>query len=338
MSQHETSQTTTHSQPSRRHVLAGLITAGALLGGVGAAQANPDTIVLDWAYYNPVSLLLLEKGWVEEEFAADGIDIDWIQSHGSNKAIEFLNSGGLDFGSTAGAAALLAHINGSEFQSIYVYSKPEWTALVTRPDTGISTVEDLAGRTVAVTRGTDPYIFLLRALANHGLSEGDIEPVLLQHADGGNALLRGDVDAWAGLDPMMAGAELENDAILFFRDADLNTYGTLNVRDEFAEEYPELVLRVIKAYERGRTYALEHPEELSAILAEAAGLTKEVADRQLSQRTDLTAPFIGDVQIEAITAAGLALQGADIIPADVDVAAHVQALINPAYGEAFLGE
>jgi sulfonate transport system substrate-binding protein len=36
--------------------------------------------------------------------------------------------------------------------------------------------------------------------------------VLLQHADGKTALIRGDVDAWAGLDPMMAQAEVEDGA------------------------------------------------------------------------------------------------------------------------------
>ena len=89
-----------------------------------------------------------------------------MQSLGSNKALEFLNAGSLDFGSTAGAAALLGKINGNPIETIWVYSKPEWTALVTRPDTGIAKVEDLKGKRVAVTKGTDPYIFLLRALSH----------------------------------------------------------------------------------------------------------------------------------------------------------------------------
>src|SRR5690242_5225440 len=96
-----------------------------------------DALALDWAYYNPVSLVLKDKGWIEEEFAGDGTKVTWVQSLGSNKAIEFLNARGIQFGSTAGAAALLARVSGSPIRSVYVYSKPEWTALVTRPDTGI---------------------------------------------------------------------------------------------------------------------------------------------------------------------------------------------------------
>ncbi|MGE0116373.1 MAG: aliphatic sulfonate ABC transporter substrate-binding protein [Dongiaceae bacterium] len=297
------------------------------------ARAETDTIRLDFAYYNPVSLVLKEQGLLEQAFKADGIDVEWVQSHGSNKALEFLNAGGIDFGSTAGAAALLGKINGIPIKSIYVYSRPEWTALVTRPDTGIQKVEDLKGRTVAVTRGTDPYIFLLRSLAAVNLSEQDLNVVLLQHPDGKNALVNGDVDAWAGLDPYMAQAELENDAVLFHRDASQNTWGILNVREEFARENPQLVERVLTIYEQARKWSLEHPDELRAILVKAAKLDDEVAAKQLGERTELTHSVIGAEQRESILAAGLVLQQAGVIKPDVDVTATVDALIDPQYSE-----
>ena len=240
------------------------------LGAVGTAlvlvtspsaprAAEVDTVTLDWAYYNPVSLVLKQQGWLEEELKKDGIQVQWVQSLGSNKALEFLNAGSLDFGSTAGAAALLGKVNGNPIETIWVYSKPEWTALVTRPDTGIAKVEDLKGKRVAVTKGTDPYIFLLRALSQHGLTASDVNLVLLQHDQGRAALERGDVDAWAGLDPMMADVELSQGFPLFFRDADANSYGVLNVREAFAAEHPEIVKQVLTVYERGRQWALANP-------------------------------------------------------------------------------
>ena len=76
-------------------------------------------------------MVLKQKGLLEKEFAKDGISVVWVQSAGSNKALEFLNAGSIDFGSTAGSAALVAKINGNPIKSIYVYSRPEWTALVT---------------------------------------------------------------------------------------------------------------------------------------------------------------------------------------------------------------
>lgn len=310
-------------------LIAGLLVVAMVLGACGGAGAGEvDEITVDWAYYNPVSLVLKDKGWIEEELP--GVTINWVQSAGSNKAIEFLNSNSVQFVSTAGAASLLARINGSPIKSIYAYSQPEWTALVTNGGSGIESVADLAGKKVAVTRGTDPYIFLLRALADHGLSEDDIESVLLQHADGRNALIGGSVDAWAGLDPMMAEAELEQDAVLFYRAADANTWGILNVDETWATEHPDVVDAVLAAYERGRQWALENPDELAQILADEAGLVVEVAQRQL-ERTDLTRPAIGSPQRDTILAAGLALQGAGVIELDVDVEATLDELLDDSF-------
>lgn len=220
---------------ARRTVLA-LVAA---LCSAPAMAADPvKEIRIDWATYNPVSLVLRDKKILEDEFAKDGVSVRWVQSAGSNKALEFLNAGSLDFGSTAGAAALIGRINGNPIKSVYVYSRPEWTALVTRPDTGINAVSDLKGKRVAVTRGTDPHIFLVRALAEAKLSEKDVKLVLLQHADGRLALQRKDVDAWAGLDPIMASAEVEEGARLFFRKPEANTWGILNVREDFAAKKP----------------------------------------------------------------------------------------------------
>src|SRR5688500_16142598 len=214
---------------NRRNLLASALLAGLVPTSTLFAAEKPKTINIDWATYNPVSMVLKDKGLLEKEFAKDGIAIRWVQTLGSNKALEFLNAGSIDFGSTAGSAALVSKINGNPIKSIYVYSQPEWTALVTRKDTTINKIEDLKGKRVAVTRGTDPHIFLVRALQSVGLTEKDITPVLLQHPDGKTALIRGDVDAWAGLDPMMAQAEVEDGARLFYRNKGANTWGILNV-------------------------------------------------------------------------------------------------------------
>jgi sulfonate transport system substrate-binding protein len=313
---------------SRRSVLS---FAAATAAGVAAAQAQtkPTEIRIDYATYNPVGLLLKDRGLLEKEFAKDNITIRWVLSLGSNKALEFLNAGSIDFGSTAGAAALIARANGNPIKSIYVYSRPEWTALVTKTD-AIRSVADLKGKRVAVTRGTDPHIFLVRALQDAKLTEKDVKLVLLQHADGKLALERGDVDAWAGLDPIMAAAEAEFGARLFFRKAEWNTWGVLNVSEDFAKKYPDLATRVVRVYEDARRQAIAEPAALKASLIAATKLPDAVIDRQIA-RTDITHGAIGPTQAEAILAAGLALQTAGVIDAKTDVKATVDALIDPRF-------
>jgi sulfonate transport system substrate-binding protein len=305
---------------------AGLLPLG--LPRTARAADKPSEIRIDWATYNPVSMVLKQNGLLEKEFAKDGIGVRWVQSLGSNKALEFLNAGSIDFGSTAGSAALLGKINGNPIKSIYVYSRPEWTALVTRKDTHINKIEDLKGKRVAVTRGTDPHIFLVRALQSVGLSEKDIVPVLLQHPDGKIALIRGDVDAWAGLDPMMAQAQVEDGARLFYRNKAANTYGILNASEDFLTKYPDLAKRVLGVYEDARKFSLANYDAEKRVFMDVTKLPEAVVDIQLKERTELTFNRIGPEQRDTILQAGLALQQAGVIQQSVDVRKTLDDLVD----------
>src|SRR6201995_3665539 len=261
---------------TRRGFLGSAAGASLLPFGIARAADKPSEIRIDWTTYNPVSMVLKGNGALEKEFEKDGIGIRWVQSLGSNKALEFLNAGPIDFGSTAGSAALHTKINGNPIKSIYVFSRPEWTALVTRKDTPIEKIEDLKGKRVAVTRGTDPHIFLVRALQSVGLSEKDIQPVLLQHPDGKTALIGGDVDAWAGLDPMMAAAQVDDGAKLFYRNKAANTYGILNASEDFLGKYPDLTKRVLGVYEDARKYSLANYNEEKQVFIDVTKLPDAV--------------------------------------------------------------
>lgn len=319
------------STQSRRNIVRtlalGLVITSLLFFTTNVIAQAAKEIRVDFATYNPVSLVLKERGILEKALASEGVSVRWIQSAGSNKALEFLNAGSLDFGSTAGAAALIGRVNGNPIRSVYVFSRPEWTALVTTPKTGITKIADLKGKRVAVTRGTDPHIFLVRALAEAKLTERDVKLVLLQHQDGKLALERGDVDAWAGLDPLMAAAEIEAGAVLFHRKAADNTWGILNVREEFAQKNPALVRSVLKAYKEARQWSVKNPDELRKLLVTFTKLPEPVVARQL-ERTELTHGPIGQAQIDTIVAAGEALKAVGILPVATDIPAAVDALLD----------
>ena len=297
------------------------------------AFAQVSEIRVDYATYNPLSLVIREQKLLEKEFEKDKINIRWVLSAGSNKALEFLNAGSLDIGSTAGAAALVGKINGNPIKTIGIFSRPEWTALVTGKDSKIANVADLKGKRIAVTRGTDPHIFLVRALDKAGLTEKDVRLVLLQHADGKTALVRGDVDAWAGLDPIMAQAEIEDGAKLLYRRAEDNTWGVLNTREDFANKNPELVRRVLRVYEEARIWARANPDALKRALIAETKLPDPVITRQL-ERTDLTHAGITAATRETIVEAGLALQKAGVLKPETDIKATVEALIDTRFAVA----
>lgn len=292
----------------RSTIAAGIAAAAAtmllLTGCLSGEAAQKTTLNIDWATYNPLSLVIKDQGWLEDALAEKGVTVNWVQSAGSNKANEALRSEAIDVGSTAGSAALLARANGSEIQVIDLYSQPEWSAIVVGPDSEFTSVEQLRGKQIAATKGTDPYFFLLQALAANGLTAADVTIQNLQHADGWGALQNGSVDAWSGLDPIMAGAEVVG-AKLIYRNVDFNSYGFLNATESFLEESPEIAQIVVDAYEHARAWAQEHPEETARILAEVASLDPAVAKKVIDERTNLDVdPVPGQKQLDVLRVIG----------------------------------
>ncbi len=283
----------------------------ALGGCVAGENSSPDaegttggTLNIDFATYNPLSLIIKDQHWLEDALADKGVKVNWVQSAGSNKANEALRAEAIDVGSTAGSAALLARANGSKIQVIDLYSQPEWSAIVVAPGSPITSVAELKGKQIAATKGTDPYFFLLQALEANGLSTSDVTIQNLQHADGWAALQNGSVDAWAGLDPIMAGAEVDG-ASLIYRNVGFNSYGFLNATESFLKSKPYLAQLVVDAYEHARAWAQEHPDETARILADVASLDPEVARKVIDERTNLDVdPVPGPKQLAVLKVIG----------------------------------
>jgi sulfonate transport system substrate-binding protein len=276
-------------------------TAVALLALTGCAagegsstseNSEAQVLRLDYAYWNPLSLVIRDQGWLEEELADEGYTVEWILSGGSNVAIANLNADAINIGSSAGSAAFAAHANGAAINTIGVFSQPNWATLVVGKDSDITTVQQLKGKRIAAPTGTDPYFFLLQALAEVGLSTSDVEVVNLAHADGQKALESGDVDAWAGLDPLTATSELNAGSRIIYSNSAFNSWGVLSATTKFLNEKPELVELVLTQYERARAWILENQDGAVEILAREAQLVPEVAAKVLTERTKIDVSII----------------------------------------------
>lgn len=311
--------------------------SGLLLPGAARAADVLKEVRLDYAYYSPSSLVLRRFGWLEEDFKKDGIAVKWVLSAGSNRALEYLNGNSIDIGSTAGLAALLSKANGNPIKTPYIFSRPEWTALVVPKDSPIQTLADLKGKKIAATKGTDPYLFLLRALHTVKLKRSDIEHVALQHADGRAALEQGRVDAWAGLDPLMAASELDAGSRLLYRNVAFNTYGFLNVREAFLAEHPAEVKRVIAGYERARRWILANTTEAAKILAEEAKVSLQVALLQIKLRTDLSSPQPTSEHVNALKAAAPILLDEQLVKPGIDLNRTITELVDTQFARGLAG-
>ena len=304
-----------------------------LIVGLSASHALADIpaqLSLDYAYYAPTSLVVKEQKLLEK--ALPKTEIKWVFSQGSNRSLEYLNSSSVDFASTAGLAAVLSRANGSPIKTVYVQSQPEWTALVVDKSSTIKSLKDLKGKKIAATKGTDPFLFTLQALDTVGLGKRDVELVHLQHPDGKTALERGQVDAWAGLDPLMAAAQVQSGAKLLYRNVKFNSYSVLSVREKFGQQSPEAVEAVIKAYEQARKWAKANPDKLAELLARESKLPLDVAKLQLS-RTNFEQNVPNQKHISALKNSANILIDEELVRKGTNVSTVVDQLFDAKYAK-----
>jgi sulfonate transport system substrate-binding protein len=272
----------------RKKFLISLILFGLLLPRAEGQESKPSEIRLAWATYNAVSAVLVKFGWLDDDLKKDGVTTHWIQSTSSSTANQYLASGSVDFAPPAASSALLGRANGIPLKVIYIYQRPNWIQLVVKKNSSIQTVADLKGKKIAVTRGSDAFFFLARALEQAGLKTSDVQIVNLAHQDGHVAWERGDVDAWSALDPFLAQAELHEGARVLYQNPEFLAYGgTISVTEDFLGKYPQYVQRVLKQFDRARLWVIAHPDETAQILSDDAHVGLDVAKRELN-RIDFT--------------------------------------------------
>lgn len=148
--------------------------------------------------------------------------------------------------------------------------------VVTRPDSPIRSLGDLAGKRVSASEGSAGHGTLLTALANDGI--GDVDVTNQQPQVGASALESGKVDALAQFVAWPGLLVFQNKARLVYDGAQLGIptlHGTI-ARNRFADEHPDVVDAFLKA-QLDATKALDDdPLAAAQTVAKASGLPAEV--------------------------------------------------------------
>ncbi len=295
-----------------------------------SARQLPSELSVDYAPYNPLSLVLSKYNWLENEFKADGVGIKWVYSTGSEQSMKYLKAGSANISSSASFSSVWSKASGNPIKAFYVFTRAEWMSIVVSRDSPIKSVQGLKGRRIAAAPGTDSYFFLLYALREAGMHKEDVEIVPLTHREGRAALEAKTVDAWAGGVSYSTSSQLENGFRMIYRNVFFNSDGFLNVSEDFAAHYPQAVLRVVKAYEKARKWALSHPDDLEAIFAEEAKLTLPIARGVLS-KYDFSNPVIERNDIRELKDASPVLKEENLISQDTDMDKVIAELVDTSF-------
>ena len=239
---------------------------------------------------------------LEEEFKANGVNVQFQKVLSPAPMYEALTGGSLDMG--MGGAPIPTIAAGRPLKVVALTERsPKTHALLAKPDGPIKKVEDLKGKKIATPLGK-AYAFPLRVLERANMKDTDVEIVTVENNEGRSALLTGAIDAWATWDPFYASVEADKQAVKLIDGGDFYpNYVTLFGRTEFIEKYPDTVVRFLKTYAKALDWVKANRDDALKIFTEENQYKPEVADLTWARRNYLLdAPndeFLADVKDQA---------------------------------------
>jgi sulfonate transport system substrate-binding protein len=244
------------------------------VAGPGNAEGKPFGT-------GPLGVLRV-KGYLEQEFNKDGVQIEWQFPRGTGPAInEAFANGQLDFASYGGLPNIVGRGAGLRTRVLASYGSSP-TYLVARNGSGIETIDDLKGRKVSVSLGTILQLSLASILARLNLTEKDVQVFDLITADQVSAIQSRDIDAVVGTSASLSIVERGFGKVVFSTKGRIDpasNFGSFIVAEDFAKKYPEATRRVLTAFLRASYFASqkENRNELYDIWARAGQSRASVA-------------------------------------------------------------
>jgi sulfonate transport system substrate-binding protein len=243
-----------------KKMLAALTVALLTLAGQAAAEEKPKEIRIGIALVGAGGRPLTggsswpsvaDKGLLEEEFRADGIQVKATYFSGAGPAVnEAIANDQLDFASQGDLPGLVARAGGLPTKLILAQGRFSGIYVAVPASSPARSLEDLKGKRIAVFKGTAWQLAFYRALQGKGLKESDFRIINMSTVDGTAALLSNDIDALVSGSDVFALAGRGAARIVYSSKGDpgLGILSHLLVTERFASKYPEIVQRVVNVF------------------------------------------------------------------------------------------
>lgn len=283
-------------------LFAALAIAASLVLTPALAADKPDTVRITYVAspFNVPSIVMREKGYLDEAFAAHGVKVESPEITSGAQQTQAIAAGEIDIASVlGGTSAILAKANGVDLHVIAAYARsPKAYFLMTRAD-GPATLADLKGKKIAGPKGTVLNQLLVAALVSQNLTLDDVEYVNMDLPTARAALLSGQVDVatLAGNNAVMV--EKAGGKALASGDGLIKPTTVIGARTAFIEEHPELVEAYFSAHRKALAFMAENPDEALEIAAREQKISVEDAKAQLALY-DFT-PAMTDADIANLT-------------------------------------
>lgn len=231
--------------------------------------------------------LAKELGW----FEGTGVDVETVgYASGGPESLMALAGGSVEIGSAATSAVLNSIVGGNDFVAAYPtqgINDQVQSIFYVLEDSPIQTIEDIAGKTIAVnTLGAHLDYTVREALHQKGLPQNAANLVTVPGPQLEQVLRSGQVDvaAFGYWQTTFEGAARQNGGLrAVFGDTDVlgDIAGGFTVlRRDWVEQHPDAARIFVTTSARALDYARENPEktrEITAKVLEERGENPEVA-------------------------------------------------------------
>jgi sulfonate transport system substrate-binding protein len=231
-------------------------------------------------------MILKSTGELDRRLHPLGVKIRWSEFASGPPLLEALNAGELDFGVAGNAATVFAQA-AADSQLVYLAAEspsPHAAAILVPKDSSARTLQDLKGKTIAFTRGSNTHYFLIRALEQAHLSLDDVKQANLSPTDARAAFESGSINAWVIWDPFYAearnrpgrraltdGAGIVDESVIYS-----SIRGT-------AQEHRDLVRIVIEEIAKTDNWMRTHPEQAARHLSNETGVPVQIWEKSISR-------------------------------------------------------
>lgn len=233
-----------------------------------------------------------EKGFFEEE----GLNVTLTQFEDGPTIIAAMENGSVNFGYIGQGAHKLCVQGNATIIALSHISNGD--ALIGGP--GISTVEDLKGKTVAYSSGTSSEDILRNALAAHNMTMDDIQAMDMDAPSIVTAMMSGGVDACATWSPnsltILEGMEGTTKLAdnMTFSDTTVSLASWI-ATPKYLEENRDVAVRFVRALMKAMDYAAdEHHDEVAQWCAAQAALDYDTMYNQRGDADWLTGKEVVD--------------------------------------------
>lgn len=175
---------------SRRTVLAAAVLAAPAL----ISRARAGQPVLRLANFKGGDKLLMKLAGQD---GPGGYTPQWSEFASGNVMLEAINADAIDLAYGSEIPPVFLAGGGRVRQVAVIRDDVNQQTVLVPKGSAIASIADLRGKRVGYVRATTTHYYLLRMLAEQGMTFADIKPVNLAPADGQAAFRSGAIDAWA---------------------------------------------------------------------------------------------------------------------------------------------